>query len=415
MTYAIRVDQLSKSYRVSHTEQVGRYRTMRESMSHWLRRPLRRRTWQVPFWALQDISFEIRPGEVVGIIGRNGAGKSTLLKILSRITKPTSGRAEIYGRVGSLLEVGTGFHPELTGRENMYLNGSILGMSRREIDRHFDEIVAFAEVEEFLDTPVKRYSSGMYVRLAFAVAAHLEPEILVIDEVLAVGDVQFQNRCLTKMKSVATSGRTVILVSHQLSAVSRLCDSALLIGGGRLLKFGTTEDVIRQYTQSVRGAYSVGQWHELKTAARTGTGEIRCQAIRFAADRNRPDLTIQSGGRLEVDLALSADQPRRLTSAALTIYDLAGSRLINASSNALGQSFAIHAGVSHLAIDIRELHLSEGKYLLGVWLANGDRVYDYLTEAVRLDVHASRNESERFSRWDGPVACNYCIELQSQS
>src|SRR6478736_94805 len=218
-TPAIRVENLGKRYNLAHAA-GGRagYRTLRESLSGGVatlanRLRNRSRATTEEFWALKDLSFEVQPGEVVGIIGRNGAGKSTLLKVLSRITKPTTGRAVINGRVGSLLEVGTGFHPELSGRENVYLNGSILGMSRKEIDRKFDEIVAFAEVERFLDLPVKRYSSGMYVRLAFAVAAHLEPEILIVDEVLAVGDVQFQEKCLGKMREVGRGGRTVLFVS----------------------------------------------------------------------------------------------------------------------------------------------------------------------------------------------------------
>jgi len=202
------------------------------------------------FWALKDVSFEVKRGEVVGIIGRNGAGKSTLLKILSRITEPTEGRVTLRGRVASLLEVGTGFHPELTGRENIFLNGAILGMTKAEIRKKFDEIVAFAEVERFLDTPVKRYSSGMYVRLAFAVAAHLEPEILVVDEVLAVGDAEFQKKCLGKMKDVATGGRTVLFVSHNMGAVTRLCQNGLLLQKGHLIKQGPVEEVISAYAAS---------------------------------------------------------------------------------------------------------------------------------------------------------------------
>ena len=198
-------------------------------------------------WALKDINFTVEQGEVLGIIGKNGAGKSTLLKILSRVTAPTSGKVKVKGRIASLLEVGTGFHPELTGRENIYLNGAILGMSRKEIDRKFDEIVDFAEVEKFIDTPVKRYSSGMYVRLAFAVAAHLDPEILVVDEVLAVGDAEFQNKCLGKMGEVAGEGRTVLFVSHNMASISNLCSSATLIDHGRILGWGTTENIIEEY------------------------------------------------------------------------------------------------------------------------------------------------------------------------
>ncbi len=246
---AIRVEDLSKRFKIG----VGKihYDTLRDqlvgSMSSLLRRNGRSHQGDDIFWALRDVSFDIKKGEVVGIIGRNGAGKSTLLKILSRITEPTSGFAKIYGRVSSLLEVGTGFHAELTGRENIYLNGAILGMRRAEIVRKFDEIVAFAEVEKFIDTPVKHYSSGMYVRLAFAVAAHLEPEILLIDEVLAVGDTAFQRKCLGKMGDVARHGRTILFVSHHMAAIEGLCNAAYLFDSGRLVRSGITADVIETY------------------------------------------------------------------------------------------------------------------------------------------------------------------------
>jgi len=253
---AVRVEHLSKLYRLG--EQRARYSTFRETLAGAASAPLRwlkgeRRAEPNTIWALDDVSFEVKHGEAVGIIGRNGAGKSTLLKVLSRITKPTRGRVDIYGRVGSLLEVGTGFHPELTGRENIYLNGAILGMSRREIQRKFDEIVDFAEIEKFLDTPVKFYSSGMYVRLAFAVAAHLEPEILVVDEVLAVGDAEFQKKCLGKMGDVAQEGRTVLFVSHNMAAVRNLCLNGLLLSDGAIQIRGKISEIISHYLNSSHG------------------------------------------------------------------------------------------------------------------------------------------------------------------
>ena len=246
---AIRAENLSKQYRIGARMSN---KTLREALASTLRAPTR---WLAPkskpgentFWALDNVSFEIKHGEAIGIIGRNGAGKSTLLKILSRITKPTHGRVELYGRVGSLLEVGTGFHSELTGRENIFLNGAILGMSRREIERKFDEIVDFAEIEKFLDTPAKHYSSGMYMRLAFAVAAHLEPEILVVDEVLAVGDVDFQKKSLGKMEDITKKGRAVLFVSHNIGAIMNLCKRGLLLDSGKLLKEGMIEDVVESY------------------------------------------------------------------------------------------------------------------------------------------------------------------------
>jgi lipopolysaccharide transport system ATP-binding protein len=255
---ALSVANLSKSFNIDHQRNGGgSYRTLHDdlmSLPGRLVARLRqnRRPTSETFWALKNISFEVRRGEVVGIIGANGAGKSTLLKILNRITEPTGGGADIYGRVGALLEVGTGFHPELTGRENVFLNGAILGMTRAEIKRKFDEIVAFAEIEKFLDTPVKRYSSGMYVRLAFAVAAHLEPEILLIDEVLAVGDAQFQKKSLQKMEEVAANdGRTVIFVSHSMPTVARLCPRTIWLRGGEIAADGPSDDVIQKYSNVV--------------------------------------------------------------------------------------------------------------------------------------------------------------------
>ncbi|HEX9998176.1 MAG TPA: ABC transporter ATP-binding protein [Abditibacterium sp.] len=255
---AIRVENLSKLYRIGQVEKAT---TFRESLVNAAGAPLRRlKERRLPsddtqntFWALRDVSFEVKRGEVIGIVGRNGAGKSTLLKVLSRITGPTKGRAQIHGRVGSLLEVGTGFHPELTGRENIFMNGAILGMSRQEIRSKFDEIVAFSEVEKFLDTPVKRYSSGMYTRLAFSVAAHLEPEIMIVDEVLAVGDMAFQQKCLGKMNQVATQGRTVLFVSHNMAAVESLCSRIVILDSGQVNYDGATTDGLRRYYELGRG------------------------------------------------------------------------------------------------------------------------------------------------------------------
>ena len=253
----IHAEGLGKRYRRGLQVDAG----LRHSLEAFLRSPIAslRRKKEETFWALKDVSLEVKEGEVLGLIGRNGAGKTTLLKILSRITRPTSGWAEIHGRVGSLLEVGTGFHPELTGRENTFLSGAILGMSRREITRKFDEIVAFAELEKFIDTPVKHYSSGMYVRLAFAVAAHLEPEILLVDEVLAVGDINFQKKCLGKMGDVARAGRTVVLVSHQLNQIRRLCHRVVWIDAAAIRRDGPTHEVVSAYESAMARGDSNGQ------------------------------------------------------------------------------------------------------------------------------------------------------------
>lgn len=284
---AIRVDNLGKQYRIG--ARLVRYNTLRESIVQMLSTPFRKLGMHgaeggadadgPTIWALKDVTFEVKSGEVVGVIGRNGAGKSTLLKILSRITEPTEGCVEIHGRVGSLLEVGTGFHSELTGRENIFLNGAILGMKRAEINRKFDDIVEFAELEKFIDTPVKHYSSGMYMRLAFAVAAHLEPEILLVDEVLAVGDAAFQRKCLGRMGDVAKQGRTVLFVSHNMAAIHRLCPHAMWLNEGRLQLAGSAEDVVAAY-MSV-GAQTEGErrWEDQGEAP--GNDRIRLRAVRI--------------------------------------------------------------------------------------------------------------------------------------
>jgi lipopolysaccharide transport system ATP-binding protein len=284
-TVALSVRGLGKKYVIAHHS--ARPTSFREAICERLWHPFgdgRRET----FWALRDVGFEVRQGELVGIIGRNGAGKSTLLKLLARITGPTAGTIDIYGRMASLLEVGTGFHPELTGRENIFLNGAILGMARREIGRKFDEIVAFAEIERFLDTPVKRYSSGMYVRLAFAVAAHLHPEILLVDEVLAVGDANFQKKCLSKMEDVSGQGRAVLFVSHNMNAVTRLCPRAILLSQGEIVADGPTNDVTRVYLSSDHGTTAHRSWRD--PAHMPGNHVARLRSVRV---RDKDDNTVE--------------------------------------------------------------------------------------------------------------------------
>jgi lipopolysaccharide transport system ATP-binding protein len=284
----IHVEKIDKLFHIGRKQDS--YKTLRDTLTDAFTTPFRRIDKLVrgqaygaaemdeEIWALKDVSFEIKKGETVGLIGRNGAGKSTLLKILSRITDPTDGYAEIRGRVGSLLEVGTGFHPELTGRENIYLNGAILGMRRIEIKRKFDEIVAFAEVDKFVDTPVKHYSSGMYLRLAFAVAAHLEPEILIVDEVLAVGDARFQKKCLNKMEDIGQEGRTVLFVSHNMPAITRLCERTILLDEGRILKDGPSYVVVGAYLNSGLGTMAERKWSDLSKAP--GNDIVRLCAVR---------------------------------------------------------------------------------------------------------------------------------------
>jgi lipopolysaccharide transport system ATP-binding protein len=300
---AIRVENLTKRYTIAATRY--RHDTLRDQLMDglWSMLHLRQRgrSGREVFWALRDVSFEVKRGEVVGIVGRNGAGKSTLLKILSRITEPSSGRAEIYGRVGSLLEVGTGFDQELTGLENIYLSGAILGMRKSEINRKLDEIIAFSEVGQFIDTPVKRYSSGMYVRLAFAVAAHLEPEILIVDEVLAVGDAAFQRKCLGKMGDVASEGRTVLFVSHNMAAITRLCRWGIWLDHGQLKDFGPADDVVARYFTA--GIQALGELtYRDGPAEAPGSEFIRLMAVRIRSDDGRVTTSIDARSAINVEI-----------------------------------------------------------------------------------------------------------------
>ena len=297
--FAIRVEGLRKKFQLGERE---RYLALRDTLTRAAAAPFRalsrlasgqpliHRTEREDFWALKDVGFEIAPGEVVGLIGRNGAGKSTLLKILSRIIEPTAGRALLRGRVGSLLEVGTGFHPELTGRENIFLNGAILGMRRLEVRRKFEEIVSFAEVEKFIDTPVKQYSTGMYMRLAFSVAAQLEPEILLVDEVLAVGDTSFQKKCIGKMGEVGREGRTVVFVSHSMTAITRLCERAILLDRGRVIADGPASEVTASYLQSDLGTMAHRTWPE--SAAAPGDQVVRMRSVSVISDDGTYSATV---------------------------------------------------------------------------------------------------------------------------
>jgi lipopolysaccharide transport system ATP-binding protein len=301
---AIRVENLGKHYRIGAAQ--VQYRTLRDQIVESLRWIGRRKALAGSIWALRNVSFEVRQGQVLGVIGRNGAGKSTLLKLLARVTDPTEGRGEIHGRVGSLLEVGTGFHPELTGRENIFLNGAILGMHRVEIERKFDEIVAFSEVEQFIDTPVKRYSSGMYLRLAFAVAAHLEPEILVVDEVLAVGDAEFQRKCLGKMSDVAHQGRTVMFVSHNMSAVLRLTEETLVIEKGRLAMRAPTSEAVDYYLSQGFSQQGERTWDADEVPADASPFRPIAMRVRDAAGRVSDNLRSVEPMTVEIEYQLAA-------------------------------------------------------------------------------------------------------------
>jgi lipopolysaccharide transport system ATP-binding protein len=328
MTPAISVEGISKRYRIGQLH--GAYGTLRDSLSTTVARVVRREhtPHHEEIWALRDVSFEVPDGTVLGIVGRNGAGKSTLLKILNKITTPTEGRATLRGHVGGLLEVGTGFHPELTGRENVYLNGSLLGMKRREIVRKFDEIVDFAGVHAFIDTPVKRYSSGMSVRLAFAVAAHLEPEILLVDEVLAVGDAEFQRRCLGRMEELSNSGRTVLFVSHQMQAISQLCDHAIELEHGQIVNEGPAGEVVARYLQRVGGSASEISWPDIATAP--GGKVVRLRSVRIVNEAGATTDAADVRHSLGVEIAFAVLQQGYKVLPKIKVLDNQGSVAFNA-------------------------------------------------------------------------------------
>ena len=372
--YAIRIEGIGKRYRIGREQAGGggmyRYKSLRDSLGGVARRPLSTlaslrggpMTEDNSFWALKDVSFDVKKGEVVGIIGRNGAGKSTLLKILSRITKPTVGHVELRGRVGSLLEVGTGFHPELTGRENVYLNGAILGMTRAEVRAKFDEIVAFSEIEKFLDTPVKHYSSGMYTRLAFAVAAHLEPEILVVDEVLAVGDAQFQTKCLGKMSDIASEGRTVLFVSHNMQAVGQLTLSAVLLEDGEVTKAGSTDSVLQVYLG--RGRYLREKSADMQPFRRNGRSPhiARFETVEAVSTAGAKG----HGTKLRTTIRSTIN-----TSSAvllLNVHDRSFRPVLSWCSADHDIQIPIGVGSNTLDIDLGTILVDDDEYLLDIWI-----------------------------------------------
>jgi lipopolysaccharide transport system ATP-binding protein len=379
MAVAIAADQLSKRYRIGELQAA--YGTLREALARGTKRVLRmdHHGHHEEVWALRDVSFEVSEGEVVGVIGRNGAGKSTLLKVLTRITMPTSGRAEIRGRVGSLLEVGTGFHPELTGRENVYLNGSILGMKRREIADKLDDIIEFAGIERFMDTPVKRYSSGMHVRLAFAVAAHLEPEILLVDEVLAVGDAEFQRRCLGRMEDLSQSGRTVLFVSHNMQAVSQLCDRALWLDQGRVVRDGVSSDVVATYLQSGLGASSSMEWPDLETAP--GDSLARLRSARVVDEEGRVVRAVDVRSRVGIEIGFTVLEHGEPLIPKIKVFDARGDVAFNAMDTSSRWLEPAAPGDYVTTAWIPENLLNEGLTTVDVGLVSLD--------APRLRGHAS--------------------------
>jgi lipopolysaccharide transport system ATP-binding protein len=413
----IQVENLSKRYKIGLREK--RAKTMKQALKGIVSSPfkylysvLREPAPEEMFWALQNISFEVKQGEVVGIIGRNGAGKSTLLKILSQITEPTSGYVEIRGRVRSLLEVGTGFHPDLTGRENTYLNGTIMGMRKWEIDRRFDQIVDFAEVEKFIDTPVKHYSSGMYTRLAFAVAAHLEPEILIVDEVLAVGDIKFQKKCLGKMQDVSTNeGRTILFVSHNTDAIQRLCSKCLMMEHGRAVDYGNTDNIMSHYLSSYTYQASPKEWIDTSRLRRSnGNGKARFIAVQYSGFNDSVVSSPHSDGPLEFLLNIESNLSISHARLSVIIYNQAGTKLINADTRCIGQSINLQKGTNLIQLKIESIHLNPGIYTIGLWLADSLAImaFDFIESAFEFEViDLKEGELDFGMQSEGFVSCKF--------
>ena len=404
---AIRVQHLGKQYQLGAR---ATHRTLREAVVetfHGLTRASRREPVE-KFWALNDVSFDVAHGDVIGIIGRNGSGKSTLLKILSRIVEPTTGIIDLEGRVGSLLEVGTGFHPDLTGRENVFLSGAILGMRRAEIASKFDEIVEFAEVERFIDTQVKHYSSGMYMRLACSVAAQLEPDILVVDEVLAVGDAAFQKKCLGKMGTVARHGRTVLFVSHNMGAVVSLCSRALLLDAGRLVLDADPMTVAARYQATLTAPT---QTTDLADADHFGTGKARFVSLRIVPER-RDGTTREMmcpGSRLRIETRIEAYATVESANVGITIYDATGYRLVDANTAMQGRFVSMAAGEqADISFALDDVRLKPGSYLVGLWIGRGNiEDIDGILYAATLEVEPDPQQLQHSEQFPGPYLCAF--------
>jgi lipopolysaccharide transport system ATP-binding protein len=368
-------------------------------------------------WALRNINFQVQQGEVLGIIGRNGAGKSTLLKILSRVTAPTSGKIKVKGRIASLLEVGTGFHPELTGRENIYLNGAIFGMNRAEVNRKLDEIIAFSEVEKYIDTPVKRYSSGMYVRLAFAVAAHLEPEILIVDEVLAVGDVAFQKKCLGKMGNVASEGRTVLFVSHNMSAILELCPKAILLNGGKLFDQSDSAKITQQYYKLLRN--EINPSYALDRVRRPKNVQYQSKAKLLSCKPIRPNeiqgWDMKFEDPIGFDVEFEIFEHLVALELGIALYIASGFEVFSAVTSDYVPWEQISPGRYKSQVYFPELNLLPGSYKLGIGLRSENRLEDYIPEAAYFDIVPSESGTEKRTRYrKGVFIPKIEVTLQAQ-
>jgi lipopolysaccharide transport system ATP-binding protein len=427
----IRVQKVSKRYQIG-TRGRRDYWTLREAIVEAAKLPWRRlrrlggqnngpqgTNAAGTLWSLKEVSFDVQPGEVIGVIGRNGAGKSTLLKVLSRITDPTSGRVELRGRVGSLLETGTGFHHELTGRENIYLNGAILGMSRREITRKFDEIVAFAEIEQFLDTPAKRYSSGMYTRLGFAVAAHLDPEILLIDEVLAVGDVAFQKKCLGKIKEVGRSGRTVLFVSHDMAAILNLCTRTVVLNNGQVDYVGSTTEGVRRYME-MAGTVQAADLDLSAHASRRRGYRPHIRRIRLLNESGEVTDRFQSGEGMTIELTCDPPASVAAPQFAVGVHDWMGMRVFTLGSYLSTSELPTLQAPTRILCQVHELPLLPGRYTLSLALGifhdhfldgrDHDRLLDVLDHAVMFEIEPG----DFFGNGRTPRAGLGCVLVRSR-
>jgi len=396
---AISIENISKKYILSHKKK--KYQNLKESVSGFLGELFTSKDEEESkevFWALRNVSFDIEQGDRIGIVGSNGAGKSTLLKILSRITEPTNGQVKVNGRMASLLEVGTGFHPDLTGRENIFLNGAILGMKQQEIKRQFDEIVSFAGIEKFLDTPVKRYSSGMYVRLGFAIAAHLEPEILIVDEVLAVGDSEFQKKCLGKMKDVSSSGRTILFVSHNSTAIQGLCNKAAFLQKGNLVKYGEVGEVLHDYMTSISKFQLQQNWETPDKAP--GNDQVRIKNIEVIPEFVNGSKNIDVRTPMKINIEFWNMLESAHLNLSIFLYNMTGECVFNVGSQAKTFSKGLITGI----LEIPANFLNDGSYYISAMIVKdtADPIY-FMEDAISFDVADWREGTNWYGKWPGAV------------
>lgn len=415
---ALKVENLQKVYKI-RLDVRSSDRRLSEAMASLFQSKKQQGPSSYDFYALKDVSFEVQEGDRVGLIGKNGAGKSTLLKLISRVTYPSHGKIGINGRVSSLLEVGTGFHPELSGRENIYLNGAVLGMKRSEIRRKFDEIVEFSGTEQFLDTPIKRYSSGMYVRLAFSVAAFLDSEILILDEVLAVGDAAFQKKCLDKMDEISRGGRTILFVGHNLSVLETLCNRGIYLSEGKLVYDGPSAEAIRQYVNDVSDlSLEFGKSRDLSQQDRPGTGAIRFQ--NFRVDSHPKEVTdtdtLRVGDDVSVYIQAKAFEAVKDLNICLIVYDIYGTRLIDANLAIHGDSVSFQKNeIKTIHFRLKDVLLKPGEYILGLWAGLPNIDVDYLHDAARIRIEAPLNSKQYSIIFPGFYQCRFEHEIHSGS